>query len=64
MICNINVEKNNKELLMNHQKNALCCQTLKRVSNKTVLLMLALLRRRIKKGITKALYALFCFLRH
>lgn len=61
MICNINAEKDNKELLMNHKKNALCCQTLMRVNNKTAFFMLALLRRRIKKGITKALYALFCF---
>ena len=61
MICNINAEKDNKELLMNHKENALCCQTLMRVSNKTASLMLVLLLRRMKNRTTKARYALFCF---
>ncbi len=54
MICNINAEKNNKALLINHQKNALCCQTLKRVSDKTVPLKLVLLRRRMKNRKNKS----------
>ena len=63
MICNINAEKNNKELLMNHQKNALCCQTLKRVSNKTASLMLVLLRRRMKNRKNKSTLCTILFLK-
>lgn len=63
MICNINAEKNNKELLMNHKKNALCCQTLMRVSNKTASLMLVVLRRRIKNRKNKSTLCTILFLK-
>lgn len=63
MICNINAEKDNKELLMTHQKHALCCQTLKRVSNKTASLMLVLLRRRMKNRKNKSTLCTILFLK-
>ena len=46
---------------MNHQKNALCCQTLMRVSNKTPPLRFVLLSQTMKNRNKSTLYTFLFF---